>query len=685
LVHICQGEPGEIEYTKFAFQGAPGGTIWKGGDGSGGTIGAADGGGEEEAVGAVGAGLVTRALNVNITLKRKNEKTDTAEFRQRQDNFKKLGINARLVGCIEEIAPSQDEGTADETVPGIAKKLLAGLKRKLLQYKSELEDVEDRATVKRNVEGGLSGVFEEVFRGRKIDRALPQIQDLVVRFLERLSDAPTHLRFSPDLDSCLEELVTQALMAAASADEDDITDDPPEVQSDLGRVDPVRGTIPAAVKLEAFRQRVIQALSMAELKQVQASELDVQHAAGGKEVRGGDEVDWVEVSIDGDAQHASRAGARHSWRGANSGAQTARLQQVIDRLGQIIDDAEEAGRVDEQQQSEFERLCDEEGLKLKAAPTEPTINILFLDYCSPTADRLDLDGEYQTILAINPCLRLVRCRDVSAEKLQRELLQSAAENGGYHFVHFSGHGATGKLAMNDVDTGAEQLLSTKGVASLFANFAKTCLRDLRCVLLNACSSGDQGESMCREGIRSVICFRGGITDSAAKHFSQGFYQAVAHGSGVDDAYDQAGNLLQAKHDGERFTPLLLPKRTRELVAISAEEASNGAGRTCSDKGDCHTRQTLRSNQYEALKAVVSRNTILNWPTGILYECIQSTFSTDTLMLIYAHICRRREDTGGSTCHRPFSAEPASEEGYFYCAVQPFSRAASSAVQGTVRP
>jgi hypothetical protein len=585
---------------------------------------------------------------VNITLKRNTkEKTDTPEFQQRKANFEKLNITARLVGCIEEIAPSQDEVMPDETVPGIAKKLLAGLKRKLLQHKSELEDVEDRATVKQKVESGLSGVFEEVFRGRgrEIGRAQPLIQDLVVQFLERLSDAPAHLCFPPDLDSLLEELVEEALAAATAeeeadeeADEEGTTDDPPGVQSDLALVDPFR-TIPApnenqrtgspeVVQLEAFRQRVTQALAMVELKLLQVSELDAQHAAEREEVRGGDETGWVEVgNVDGGAQHASidgdvsRAGARHSWRGANSGAPTARLQHVIDRLGQMFDDAEAAGRVDEQRRLELERLCDDAGLELKGAPTEPTINILFLDYCSPTADKLDLDGEYQTIddAIRGSTLRLDRCRAVSVEKLQRFLLQSAAENGGYHFVHFSGHGATGKLAMNDVDTGAEQLLSPKGFASLLANFAKTCLRDLRCVLLNACCSVEQGSSLCEAGIRSVICFQGGITDSAATHFSQGFYQAVAHGSGVDDAYDQAVNLLQAKHDGEKFTPLLLPKRTSELVTISAEDASNGAGR--GDDGERHTRQTLRSNQHEALKAVVSRNTILNWPTGILYECI----------------------------------------------------------------
>jgi hypothetical protein len=122
-------------------------------------------------------------------------------------------------------------------------------------------------------------------------------------------------------------------------------------------------------------------------------------------------------------------------------------------------------------------------------------------------------------------------------------------------VHFSGHGSTEGIALEDND-GQAQLVSTDSVSGLFALFAN----DVQCVLLNACYSSSQAEAISQH-IPYVVGMSKEIGDRAAIEFAVGFYDAMGAGRSVEDAYAFGCNAIQSQGIPEHLTPVLKKKRS----------------------------------------------------------------------------------------------------------------------------
>ena len=63
-------------------------------------------------------------------------------------------------------------------------------------------------------------------------------------------------------------------------------------------------------------------------------------------------------------------------------------------------------------------------------------------------------------------------------------------------------------------------------------------RRVRAVFLNACETQIQAQSLLACGVGAVVYCRGRISDGAAAEFSRGFYEALARGRAVGEAYEQ---------------------------------------------------------------------------------------------------------------------------------------------------
>jgi len=106
-------------------------------------------------------------------------------------------------------------------------------------------------------------------------------------------------------------------------------------------------------------------------------------------------------------------------------------------------------------------------------------------------------------------------------------------------LHFSGHGEEGKYAgivvQND-DKNEEELISIKGLKSLFKLFKKSF--KIKVVLLNACYTQAQAKTI-SEYVEYVIGTNVAIGDKAAGAFSSGFYFQLANDTdmNVEDAFD----------------------------------------------------------------------------------------------------------------------------------------------------
>jgi len=122
-----------------------------------------------------------------------------------------------------------------------------------------------------------------------------------------------------------------------------------------------------------------------------------------------------------------------------------------------------------------------------------------------------------------------------------------------YIVHFCGHGA-GKdgIVLKD-DTGKMVLLQTNALASMFELFAK---KGVECVILNACYSEVQAEAI-RQYV-NVIGMKGAVGDKAALGFAVGFYDGIAAGYTLEEAYELGCSQMMSFREQE--TPVFLKKK-----------------------------------------------------------------------------------------------------------------------------
>jgi DNA replication protein DnaC len=113
------------------------------------------------------------------------------------------------------------------------------------------------------------------------------------------------------------------------------------------------------------------------------------------------------------------------------------------------------------------------------------------------------------------------------EDLQRKITEHRPQ-----IVHFCGHGAGKDGLVFQSEGGQEQFVSTETLAQVFKIFAN----EINCAILNACDSDHQALAI-TEHINYAIGMRQPILDEAAHCFAVGFYEGLATGSSIEQAYE----------------------------------------------------------------------------------------------------------------------------------------------------
>ena len=178
------------------------------------------------------------------------------------------------------------------------------------------------------------------------------------------------------------------------------------------------------------------------------------------------------------------------------------------------------------------------------------LKILFLGANPLNTTRLRIDEELREI---DQQLRLSKARErlvlaqawaVRADDLQQSLIDNEPQ-----IVHFSGHGDTAGIAIED-DNGNARIVSNEAISDLFELFKES----VKCVVLNACYSEQQAESI-RKHVPYVVGMRSEMPDDAAIKFSVGFYKAIAAGKTVEFAFNLGVNAIKL----EGLEATLIPK------------------------------------------------------------------------------------------------------------------------------
>jgi CHAT domain len=164
----------------------------------------------------------------------------------------------------------------------------------------------------------------------------------------------------------------------------------------------------------------------------------------------------------------------------------------------------------------------------------PPIRMLILGASLPGTESLRIDREIRAIQeAIEPGMARdnveVRIRlAVRSDDISRALLKEQPR-----LVHFAGHGGgpEGSFAAEG-DYGLAHIIPVDGLVRLFRSAGQS----VECVVANACETEGLARGL-SEVIPYAIGMRQPVRDRSAIRFSVGFYQAVAAGRPVEDAFD----------------------------------------------------------------------------------------------------------------------------------------------------
>lgn len=198
-------------------------------------------------------------------------------------------------------------------------------------------------------------------------------------------------------------------------------------------------------------------------------------------------------------------------------------------------------------------LTESSGSEITHNPEPKMVNILFLASNPTDQDSLQLTREMKEIdrdvnqAEFRERFQFAQQWEVSVKELQGHLMRYKPD-----IVHFSGHGSRASEIILQDNSGISHPVSVRALSNLFS-----ALKDnIRCVVLNSCFSEKQAAAIA-EHIECVVGMTTAISDEAAISFAAKFYQALAYGKSVQDAFRLG--CVQTDMEGldEQDTPKLL--------------------------------------------------------------------------------------------------------------------------------
>jgi len=131
-----------------------------------------------------------------------------------------------------------------------------------------------------------------------------------------------------------------------------------------------------------------------------------------------------------------------------------------------------------------------------------------------------------------------------------------------HILHFSGHGSTSSGIVMEDNNGKTKVVAAADIAELLSIIQD----NLRVVVLNSCYSALQAGGIA-ETIDCVIGMNDKVGDSSAIIFSASFYESLAFGRSVYEAFRLG--VVQLKTEGApgATTPTLLTKQGVDLGKV----------------------------------------------------------------------------------------------------------------------
>ncbi|MEZ4867369.1 MAG: CHAT domain-containing protein [Caldilineaceae bacterium] len=198
---------------------------------------------------------------------------------------------------------------------------------------------------------------------------------------------------------------------------------------------------------------------------------------------------------------------------------------------------------------------------VSSPPAQATIKVLFL--AASPRDNAPLRTAEEA-RAIDLALRQAGYADfaiIHQGAVQIGDLQSLLMRHQPDIVHFSGHGKTDALLLQD-----EQGQSTPVPTAALRDLFQICKDKLRCVVLNACYTDEQATAIAAV-VDCVVGMSDEISDEAARDFATAFYGALGAGRNVQTAFAAGRNRLDLSNLAETAQPVLKAIRVDPATVV----------------------------------------------------------------------------------------------------------------------
>ena len=182
--------------------------------------------------------------------------------------------------------------------------------------------------------------------------------------------------------------------------------------------------------------------------------------------------------------------------------------------------------------------------------------VIFTIFANPKGDLQGLSQEQNGIQdALDPLVAAGKVEHLMRRDTDRaaffNLVRNRAKNE-FTILHYGGHADQRALALADTEASFEEMAS---------EIADRNPQSLQLVFLNGCSTLAQVAHLHKLGIPAVIATSAPISDSRAKDLAIRFYEHIALGEGIAEAYQSAvrfvnsGEATAQRKIGETPSPL----------------------------------------------------------------------------------------------------------------------------------
>ena len=166
--------------------------------------------------------------------------------------------------------------------------------------------------------------------------------------------------------------------------------------------------------------------------------------------------------------------------------------------------------------------------------------IIFTIFANPKGDLTNLSLEQNGIQdALDPLVSSKKIEHLIRTDTDRaaffNMVRNRADNE-FAILHYGGHADQHVVALNDTEASFEEM------ASEIAGRNKD---SLQLVFLNGCSTLAQVDHLLKLGVPAVIATSAPISDTRAKDLAIRFYQHIALGEGIQEAYQSAVNFVNS--------------------------------------------------------------------------------------------------------------------------------------------